>query len=86
MLDDLKKAERDYKLKKLDYNTKKADLWLNTNWEAIFSKKPTQKDKDSWIDLELADYAREITEAEVQYNFLRRKQRVQELELKLQGE
>ena len=82
----LQRAERNYKILKIQYDVEKANLWLNTEWEAIFSKKPTQKDKDSWIDFELADLKKEVVEAEVTYNYLRRKQRVQELELKIQGE
>ena len=94
MIYDLRKAERNYKLKKLDYNTKKANLWVTTNWNDINEKRAeeglpklsNQTMKEGYIDLLLEDLSREVTEAEVEYNFLRRKQRVQELELKIQGE
>lgn len=94
MLYDLRKCERNYKLKKLDYNTKKANLWVTTNWNDINEKRAeeglpplsNQTMKEGYINLLLKDYDREVTEAEIQYNFLRRKQRVQELELQIQGE
>ena len=40
---ELRKAERKYKLKKLDLATRRANLWLNTNWEEVLNKSKNKK-------------------------------------------
>lgn len=43
-------SEEAYINSKYEYEKQEVDLWLDTNWEEIFTeKKPTQKDKEMYI-------------------------------------
>lgn len=78
MLNELRKAEETYKFKKHDLEIRKANLWLNTNWEQVLDKaRPTEKDKNAYIDLMLEDRKAEVIAAETEYNYLRRLYKIQ---------
>lgn len=42
-------SENAYIQSKIDYEKQECDLWLNTEWENVFEKKPTQKDKEMFV-------------------------------------
>ena len=49
-------SEKEYIQSKSDYEKQECDLWLNTEWENVFEKKPTQKDKEMYIKQSLVTF------------------------------
>lgn len=74
--EDLTEAQSVYLEAKLKLKTTEAELWIDQeiNWEKEVGKsKPTQKDKEAWINVQL-DYLREeVDETFVNYQYLQRK-------------
>ena len=70
----------------LDYEIKKANIWLNTDWEEVLGKsRPTEKDKNSHIDLVLDTLKREVTEAEIEYNYVRRLVKTKQIQMQMEA-
>ena len=69
---DVKRAEHDYQINKLEYNYKKAELWLKTNWEEELGPKPSQKDKEYYIERELYALSKKKIISETEYHYLAR--------------
>ena len=69
---------------KINFETKKAELWLGTDFQTILGKaKPTQKDIENWIKLELAKKEEDYKQLE---NVLKMKKRLFEIMLKELGD
>lgn len=91
MLENLRKAEENYKFKKHNLEIRKANLWLNVNWNHVnngreqigLPKLSNQTMKEAYITSMLEDIKAEVIEAEIEYNYLRRLVKLQELEVKM---
>lgn len=91
MLNELRKAEETYKFKKHDLEIRKANLWLNVNWNHVnngreeigLPKLSNQTMKEAYISSMLEDIRAEVIAAETEYNYLRRVERVEEIKLGL---
>lgn len=69
---------------KMNYETKKAELWLSTDFQAVLGKaKPTQKDMEYWIKIELAKEEENYKQLE---NVLKMQKRLFEIMLKELGD
>lgn len=69
---ELCEKERDYRIAKLELGVMKAYLWLNTQWDVVFDKKPTQKDKEYYIQLEVQEMETDVTILRAEYHHLKR--------------
>lgn len=66
-------VERELYKKKLELDLLKADYILLNDWEKLTGKaKPTQKDKDSYVEKGTADRRREIDNLTVTLSYMKR--------------
>jgi len=65
--------EEKYYAAKMEYDLLKADYILLNDWEKVLGKKkPTQKEKDSYIEKETAIKKAAVNEAKVKMDYVRR--------------
>ena len=80
--EDINDAQNICNESRLKLKTTEAELWLNTNWEEeLGNKKPTIKDKESWIITQV-DYLREeVNEHQTLLDYLKREYEIIKLEV-----
>lgn len=82
--EDLAEAQNQYLEARATLKNEEATLWIadDVNWEEEIGKsKPTQKDKEAWITLQL-DYRKdEVNEKLVKYEYLKRLYEIQKMEV-----
>ena len=79
---EIEMATQNYVFNKLEFELKKSEMWLNTDFSTVLNKaKPTQKDKEAYIKVELIDMEREVEEAKINLEKLKRVFKVKLVEL-----
>ena len=80
--EDINDAQTIYNESRLKLKVTEAELWLETNWEEeLGNKKPTIKDKESWITTQI-DYLREeVNEHQALLEYLKREFEIMKLEV-----
>ena len=72
--EEIETLEDEYVDSKLEYETRKADLLINTDFQlAIGKAKPTVGEKDAWVKLECADLEQAYKNLGVTIGSLKRK-------------
>lgn len=73
LLEELETVNRELIDKKYDYELKKVELWLNTDFSTILNKaKPTQKDKEAYIKQQTIADKRNVKLLEANLEHLKR--------------
>ena len=73
--DELARVQANYLTAKRELKTAEADLWIDPDidWEQEVGKsKPTQKDKEAWITLQLETRKEQVDEKFVLYQYVQR--------------